>query len=123
MALLLLSTPETLLIFFQEALEDMEKHGGWWPASELKHITGQTLPATTIVREYPEDFGPGKEPYYPVPCPHSKEIYSRYAQLAAAEERTCFVGRLARYRYYNMDQVVAMALKQFRKIAGAEGGG
>ena len=85
---------------------------------EIKHATGQKLPVTTIVREYPEDFGPGKEPYYPIPAPDAKAIYDQYAALAEREEKVSFVGRLATYRYYNMDQVVGMALTEFEKLRG-----
>ena len=84
---------------------------------EIKHATGQKLPVTTIVREYPEDFGPGKEPYYPIPAPDAKAIYDQYAALAEKEEKVSFVGRLATYRYYNMDQVVGQALATYRRLA------
>ena len=84
---------------------------------EIKHATGQPCDYTTIVREYPEDFGPGMEPYYPVPTPDSEALYRRYKELATAEENVSFVGRLARYRYFNMDQVTAMALKEFDRLA------
>lgn len=84
---------------------------------EIKHATGQDLPVTTIVREYPQDFVPGREPYYPIPAPDSKKIYDRYAALAAQEPAVTFVGRLATYRYYNMDQIVGMALAEFDRIA------
>jgi len=84
---------------------------------EIKHATGQDCRNTTIVREYPEDFAPGKEPYYPIPTPDSEELYRRYKELAVEEENVSFVGRLARYRYYNMDQVTAMALKEFDRIS------
>lgn len=83
---------------------------------EIKHATGQKLPQTTIVREYPEDFGPGKEPYYPIPAPDTKAVYDQYVALAEKEQNVSFVGRLATYRYYNMDQVVGMALTEFEKI-------
>lgn len=85
---------------------------------EIKHATGQKLPATTIVREYPQDFAPGREPYYPVPAPDAKALYSKYAELAALEEKVSFVGRLATYRYYNMDQIVGMALAEFEQLKG-----
>jgi UDP-galactopyranose mutase len=84
---------------------------------EIKHATGQDCPNTTIVREYPEDFGPGKEPYYPIPAPDTQAIYRRYAERAASEKNVSFVGRLATYRYYNMDQVVGMALTEFDRLA------
>jgi UDP-galactopyranose mutase len=83
---------------------------------ETKHITGQKLPVTTIVREYPDDFGPGKEPYYPIPTRETESLCRKYAELAARQEKVSFVGRLATYRYYNMDQVVAMALAEFDRL-------
>ncbi len=90
---------------------------------EIKHATGQDTPNTTIVREYPEDFGPGKEPYYPIPAPDASALSQKYKALAEApfplespRVPIHFVGRLATYKYYNMDQVVAMALKIFEKV-------
>lgn len=83
---------------------------------EIKHATGQQIDATTIVREFPADWQLGEEPYYPIPAPDAKAIYQKYAELAAAENRVSFIGRLATYRYYNMDQVVGMALTEFEKI-------
>lgn len=79
---------------------------------EIKHATGQQIEASTIVREYPKDWTPGDEPFYPVPAPHAREAYQQYAKLAAAETATSFIGRLATYRYYNMDQVTGMALAE-----------
>lgn len=87
---------------------------------ELKHATGQQLPVTTIVREYPEDYAPGKEPYYPVPSPASRELYARYAALAQREKNVRFVGRLATYQYLNMDEVVQRALAEAARLL-AEG--
>ncbi len=83
---------------------------------EIKHATGQKIGSTTIVREYPQDFGPDREPYYPIPAPDAKALYSKYAERAAAEKNVSFVGRLATYRYYNMDQVVGMALAEFERL-------
>lgn len=150
--------------FTPEQLREREgisgKHGFWQPAMqvnypneesftrivEIKHATGQLCENSTIVREYPEDFGPGKEPYYPVPAPDSAAIYKKYKEMAdalggirpfnrppskfdpaARSESTqsmtspgvSFIGRLATYRYYNMDQVVGMALAEFEKIQTA----
>ena len=76
--------------------------------TEYKHLTGQAHIGTSIMREYPQDEG---DPYYPVPRPENESLFKRYKALAAAEENTTFVGRLAQYRYYNIDQVVATALK------------
>ncbi|MGD7652631.1 MAG: UDP-galactopyranose/dTDP-fucopyranose mutase family protein [Verrucomicrobiales bacterium] len=88
---------------------------------EIKHATGQAVDATTIVREFPKDWTPEDEPYYPVPAPDSRAIYQKYAGLAAAEPRTSFIGRLATYRYYNMDQVTAMALTEADKLLARHG--
>jgi len=81
--------------------------------TEFKHLTGQQHPRTSIVREYPGDEG---DPYYPVPRPENQERYQQYHALGERERDVLFVGRLAEYRYYNMDQVVARALMVFEKI-------
>ncbi len=83
--------------------------------TEFKYLTGQEHPKTSIVYEYPRADG---EPYYPVPRPENDELYRRYEALAQAAQKVHFVGRLATYRYYNMDQVVAQALTLYSKIAG-----
>jgi UDP-galactopyranose mutase len=76
--------------------------------TEFKHLTGETHAGTSIVREFPQDEG---DPYYPVPRPANEALFKRYEALAAAESSVTFVGRLAQYRYYNMDQCVGAALK------------
>jgi UDP-galactopyranose mutase len=81
--------------------------------SEYKHITGQQHPKTSLTYEYPTADG---DPYYPIPRPENAELYKRYERLALAEQDVWFVGRLATYRYYNMDQVVGQALATFRRI-------
>ncbi len=88
---------------------------------EIKHVTQQKTPNTTIVREYPADYTPGALPYYPIPTKANEELYQKYRQLAEAEKNTLFLGRLAMYRYYNMDQVVAAALERFDKWCGQPG--
>jgi UDP-galactopyranose mutase len=112
--------PETLAMrYFQPAVQvNYPNDHQFTRIVEIKHITGQQLPVTTIIREYPDDFGPGKEPYYPIPATDAKALYSRYAELAAAETNVSFVGRLAVYRYYNMDQVIATALAEFDRLSG-----
>ena len=106
------------------------KRGFWQPAMqvnypneeeftrivEVKHATGQLCENTTIVREYPDDFGPGKEAYYPIPAPDAAILYKRYKERADAEVAVSFIGRLATYRYYNMDQVVGMALTEVERL-------
>ena len=89
-------------------------------ATEFKYLTGQTHPKTSIVYEYPTDEG---DPYYPIPRPENAELYKKYKALADVESRTWFVGRLATYKYYNMDQVVAQALATYQRILGAAGDG
>jgi UDP-galactopyranose mutase len=84
--------------------------------TEIKHITGQEHPRTTLIREYPKAEG---DPYYPIPRPENAAIYQKYRQLAAASSDVHFVGRLATYRYYNMDQVVAQALSTYARMVGA----
>ena len=81
--------------------------------TEFKHLTGQVHSATTVVREYPRAEG---DPYYPIPCRETKEQYERYRELADATDGVHFVGRLATYKYYNMDQVVAQALTVASRI-------
>ena len=85
--------------------------------SEYKHITGQTHPKTTVTYEYPKADG---DPYYPIPRPENQALFKRYEALALAEPNVRFVGRLATYRYYNMDQVVGQALATYRRIAQEE---
>jgi UDP-galactopyranose mutase len=81
--------------------------------TEFKHLTGQNHPGTSIVREFPETTG---DPYYPVPTSENQALYQSYKKLADAESATFFIGRLAEYRYYNMDQVVAAALLLSSKL-------
>jgi UDP-galactopyranose mutase len=81
--------------------------------TDFKYLTGQNHPKTAIVYEFPRAEG---DPYYPVPRPENAEIYKKYQQLAATMTNTYFVGRLATYKYYNMDQVVAQSLTTFKKI-------
>lgn len=81
--------------------------------TDFKYLTGQKHPKTAIVYEFPKAEG---DPYYPVPRPENAELYKKYQQLASSMTNTYFVGRLATYKYYNMDQVVAQALTTFKKI-------
>ena len=84
--------------------------------TEFKHLTGQTHAGTSIVREYPTADG---DPYYPIPNPANEALFKRYEALAETESDVHFIGRLAQYRYYNMDQVVASALALSRKLIDA----
>jgi len=75
--------------------------------TEFKHLTGQRHTGTSIVREYPQADG---EPYYPIPSDTNEDLYRKYESLAGQQASVTFVGRLAQYRYMNMDQVVGSAL-------------
>lgn len=85
--------------------------------TEFKHLTGQKHTGTSIVREYPQAEG---EPYYPIPREENEALFKRYEALAKAEPNVTFVGRLAQYRYYNMDQVVGAALASARTLISAQ---
>ena len=85
--------------------------------TEFKHLTGQKHGKTTLVYEYPTANG---DPYYPIPRPENAQLYARYQMLAAQKRGVHFAGRLATYKYYNMDQVVAQALTLYSKIQGLE---
>lgn len=69
-------------------------------------------PGTVIFKEYSVDEG---DPYYPVPNPDNQALFEKYKALAAAEPGVCFVGRLASYKYFNMDQAILNALELFDK--------
>ena len=136
--------------FTKEELVDREpisgRKGFWQPAMqvnypgpeaftrvvEIKHATGQACENTTIVHEYPEDYGPGEEPFYPVPAADAMSLFQQYDRLVNAgvvpaclqpsirhtgvAPTVSLIGRLATYRYYNMDQVVAMALAEYERL-------
>lgn len=82
---------------------------------EHKHFEFGTQPKTVITREYPADWKEGMEPYYPVNDEKNQDLYSRYAKLAEKEERVIFGGRLAEYKYYDMDKVILSALERAKK--------
>lgn len=80
---------------------------------EIKHVTGQKIPNTTIVREYPVA---GGDSFYPIPAKENMNLYLKYKKEADNLKNVYFVGRLAQYRYLNMDQVVKEALDLFNNI-------
>jgi UDP-galactopyranose mutase len=82
--------------------------------TEYKYLTGQVCPNTSITYEYPAAEG---DPYYPIPREENQKLFKRYEALALAEQNVTFVGRLATYRYYNMDQVVGQALAAYRRLS------
>lgn len=85
--------------------------------TEFKHLSGQKHHKTSIVYEFPKADG---DPYYPIPMPENAALYKKYQSLAMQMKNTYFVGRLATYKYYNMDQVVAQALAVFKQIKNNE---
>ncbi|MBV9299302.1 MAG: UDP-galactopyranose mutase [Verrucomicrobia bacterium] len=82
--------------------------------TEMKYLTGQEHAKTSILYEFPSAEG---DPYYPVPRPENNVLYKKYQALAAQTPHTHFVGRLATYRYYNMDQVVGSALTLYAELS------
>lgn len=81
--------------------------------TEYKHLTGQRHSRTSLTYEYPRGTG---DPYYPIPRPENQALFKQYEALARARGDVSFVGRLATYRYYNMDQVVAQALSMAKAL-------
>ncbi len=88
----------------------------WTRICEYKHLLHQQSDKTTIVKEYPRSQG---EPYYPVPSPRNLELYEKYKRLATDEEAKgiYFVGRLANYKYFNMDEAIENALKVWKQLS------
>jgi len=87
---------------------------------ELKHVTGQVSRCSNLVREFPAEYRPGEsDPNYPIPGPESDALAASYRGLAEREQGVTFIGRLAQYRYLNMDQVVGAALHTFEKLRAA----
>jgi UDP-galactopyranose mutase len=84
--------------------------------TEFKYLTGQKNAKTSVVFEYPKAEG---DPYYPVPRAENADLYKKYQLLTGELENVFFTGRLATYKYYNMDQVVAQSLTLFKRILAA----
>lgn len=125
------SLPYRSLRFEHTTMRPSMLRGGFWQSTtsvsypdaavphtrdiEIKHVTGQFCPNSTIVREFPLD-GAGNEPYYPIPNPTTAAIYAKYKALADATTGVTFVGRLATYKYLDMHMVVGQALSEFDKL-------
>ena len=78
---------------------------------EHKHFEFGKQPVTYVTKEYPADWKPGDEAYYPVNNDRNQALYQKYADLAKAEGNVIFGGRLAEYKYYDMDKVIESALQ------------
>ncbi|MBF0518415.1 MAG: UDP-galactopyranose mutase [Nitrospirae bacterium] len=104
--------------YFQEvAVVNYPNDFRYTKITESKHFTYQKHHQTTIVKEYPEAEG---EPYYPMPMENARKQYERYAKEAEKLKTVYFAGRLAQYRYYNMDQAIKQALDLVGTIAKGE---
>lgn len=94
-----------------------EREVPWTRIIEHKHFefgldeSGNPLPKTVITREYPSDWKPGDEPYYPINDERNSSLYERYAELAKQEGNVVFAGRLGGYKYYDMDKAIAAAFE------------
>lgn len=101
----------------------VDYHGAGTPfvwAVEYKHLTGAASPKTAVTWEYPEEWQPGMELYYPANDEWSNDLYRQYAALAEEYPNVIFGGRLGTYRYYDMDAAIAAALEQAeREFVGA----
>jgi len=84
--------------------------------TEFKYLTGQEHAKTSVVYEFPQAEG---DPYYPVPRGENAALYAQYKALADSTPDVHFAGRLATYKYYNMDQIVAQALTSYARLSGA----
>jgi len=105
-------------VFQPAAVVNYPNDHAYTRVTEFKYLTGQISKQTSVVYEYPEAEG---DPYYPIPRAENAALYARYKELAAQKADVHFVGRLATYKYYNMDQVVAQALATYRKILEPNG--
>lgn len=104
------------LVFQPAAVVNYPNEYDYTRCTEFKYLTGQEHMKTSVVYEFPQDEG---DPYYPVLRPENAEQYRKYKALADTTPGVHFVGRLATYKYYNMDQVVGQALALFDKLSGA----
>lgn len=84
--------------------------------TEFKHLTGQRHKKTSIIREYSKSYKKEKDiPYYPIPKKECENLYSKYLENTKKINTLILVGRLAEYKYYNMDEVISAALKIFKE--------
>ena len=123
---------------FESELLDEEDHQGvavvnynerevpWTRIIEHKHFEfgkdadGNALPKTVITREYPADWKPGDEPYYPLNDEKNETLYAQYVELAKNETNVVFAGRLGGYKYYDMDKAIAAAFDLVKEELGVE---
>lgn len=102
--------------FFQEvATINYPNNYDFTRITEFKHIHPSDSRKTTIVYEYPEDYSLGKIPYYPMFTAEAREMYLKYLEFAKSFENIILLGRLAEYKYYDMDDAVKRALEVFEE--------
>jgi UDP-galactopyranose mutase len=106
-------TPDEGLLFPAGQINEPGEDVPYTRRTEFRHLTGQTHDSSTYALEYPRSEG---EPYYPIPNDETRALYKRYEALAAELPDVTFVGRLARYQYLNMDQVVGQALSTAQRL-------
>ena len=87
---------------------------------EHKHFEFGTQPHTVISREYPKEWEPGDEPYYPINDERNNALFAQYREMAGREQNVIFGGRLGNYRYYDMDKVIEAALETVVREFGRE---
>lgn len=93
------------------AVNYTDRETPWTRIIEHKWFEFSNQPKTVISREYSSEWKPGDEPYYPVNDGKNNELYQKYRELAAQEDRVIFGGRLGEYKYYDMDAVIGAALE------------
>ena len=98
------------------AVNYTDRETPWTRIIEHKWFEFGTQPKTVISREYSSEWKPGDEPYYPVNDERNGALYQEYKKLADAEEKVIFGGRLGEYKYYDMDAVIASALKKCQEL-------
>ena len=109
-------TPDGGLVLRQGMVSYPDFEVPYTRITEYRHLTGQEHDYSTLNYEYPRSEG---DPYYPIPRPDTRELYKQYEELAEAQDDVTFVGRLARFQYLNMDQVVGQALSVFEKLVSS----
>jgi len=83
---------------------------------EHKYFVSSKSNKTVVTREYPDEWAPGKEPYYPINSERNEKLYQQYLELAKERPDVIFGGRLGEYRYYDMDEVIAAALDKAKEL-------
>ena len=127
-----LGTLEYRSLRFENEILEEENHQGvavvnyterevpWTRVIEHKHFEYGTQPKTVVTREYPADWAPGDEPYYPLNNEKNEALYAQYKELAEQEGSVVFAGRLGGYKYYDMDKCIAAAFDLVKAELGVE---